>query len=465
MVFGGWFALDAIHSIVPASSNGHARETVTRTARRKAAGVKVLVVGGGAREHALCWKLEQSPLVSELLCTPGNPGTNEVARNLPFKANDIQSIVNAVQELEIEFVVVGPEEPLSLGLADEMAKLGVPCFGPTREAAQIETSKQWAKAIMAAAGVPTGRSVAVSDLDTATAALDGFGLPVVIKADGLAAGKGVVVAQTRLEAEEALRSFLSDGAVGDAGALCLIEEYLEGTELSVFALCDGTHTRLFSYACDYKRAYDYDAGPNTGGMGAYAPPPAVTPRQLKSIMRTIIEPTAVAMRAAGAPMCGVFYAGLMLTAGGPKVIEFNCRFGDPETQVMLPLLDGDLADLLLRTATGELDEIESIPMKPGAAVGVVVASGGYPGTYETDMPIEGLETRLDQTVIFQAGTRRGPNGDIVTSGGRVLTVVGIGKDLAMARSRAYQRLESIAFDGAHYRNDIATREFDALDQK
>jgi phosphoribosylamine--glycine ligase len=407
--------------------------------------------------------LAQSPLVSELLCTPGNPGTNEVARNLPFKANDIHSIANAVQELEIEFVVVGPEEPLSLGLADEMAKLGVPCFGPSKAAAQIETSKQWAKVIMTAGNVPTGRSVAVAELDAAMTALDGFGVPVVIKADGLAAGKGVVVAQTRAEAEEALRSFLSDRALGDAGSLCLIEEYLEGSELSVFALCDGVTTRLFSYACDYKRAYDDDAGPNTGGMGAYAPPPQVSPRLLKSIMRSIIEPTATAMREAGAPMCGVFYAGLMLTANGPKVIEFNCRFGDPETQVMLPLLDGDLADLLYRTATGELGEVESIATSPGAAVGIVLASGGYPDTYEIGMSIDGMESRLDQTMIFQAGTRRDANGDIITSGGRVLTVVGTGKDLVTARARAYQRLESITFDGAHFRSDIAAREITTLD--
>jgi phosphoribosylamine--glycine ligase len=417
--------------------------------------VKILVVGGGSREHALCWKLAQSPLVTELLCTPGNPGTNELARNLPFKANDIQHIVNAVQELEIDFVVVGPEEPLALGLADRLAAIGVPCFGPSKAAAQIETSKQWAKAIMSAGNVPTGRCTAVTDLDDAVKALDGFGLPVVIKADGLAAGKGVVVAQTRGEAVAALRSFLDERALGDAGALCLIEEYLDGTELSVFALCDGEHTRLFSYACDYKRALDSDLGPNTGGMGAYAPPPFATPELLDEVMRTIIEPTA------GAPRRGVFYAGLMVTASGPKVIEFNCRFGDPETQVMLPLLDGDLVDLLYRSATGDLGGVESISMQPGAAVGVVLASGGYPGAYETGKPIEGLETRVDKTTIFQAGTKRGESGEIVTAGGRVLTVVGTGKDLATARARAYQRVETLGFEGMHYRSDIASRELAA----
>lgn len=420
--------------------------------------MKILVVGGGAREHALCWKLAQSPLVRELLCTPGNPGTNEVARNLPFKANDIHSIVNAVQELEIDFVVVGPEEPLSLGLADEMAKLGVPCFGPTQAAAQIETSKQWAKTVMTAGNVPTGRSVPVAEFDDALAALDGFGLPVVIKVDGLAAGKGVVVARTRAEAEDALQSFLADRALGDAGALCLIEEYLEGSELSVFALCDGEHTCLFSFACDYKPALDGDQGPNTGGMGAYTPPSIATPELLETVMRTIIEPTAAAMRAAGAPMRGVLYAGLMLTSGGPKVIEFNCRFGDPETQVMVPMMAGDLVDVLYRTATGELGDVDTIPMRSGAAVGVVLASNGYPGVYETGVSMDGLEDRLDHTVIFQAGTRRNADGDIVTAGGRVLTVVGTGQDLPSARARAYQRLESIAFSGMQYRSDIATRE-------
>ncbi|MEZ4531618.1 MAG: phosphoribosylamine--glycine ligase [Thermomicrobiales bacterium] len=423
--------------------------------------MKILVVGGGSREHALCWKLAQSPLVSELLCTPGNPGTNDVARNLPFAADDVRDIVDAVQELEIDLVVVGPEAPLSLGLADEIGRIGIPCFGPTRAAAQIETSKRWAKTIMAAAGVPTGRSVAVSDLDTALSELTPFGLPVVIKADGLAAGKGVVVAQTREAAENALRSFLLDRSLGEAGACCLIEEYLAGTELSVFALCDGVTTRLFSNACDYKRVGDNDTGPNTGGMGAYSPAPFATSELLDEIMTTIIEPTTAAMRAAGAPMIGVIYAGLMVTADGPKVIEFNCRFGDPETQVMLPLLRNDLADLLYRAATGELHTVESIDRSNGAAVGVVLAAGGYPGAYETGQRIEGLEERVDRTVVFQAGTRQDAHGDIVTAGGRVLTVVGTGVDLAEARERAYDRVETISFEGMHFRSDIATREITA----
>lgn len=421
--------------------------------------MKILVVGSGAREHALCWKLAQSPLTTELLCTPGNPGTNEVARNLPFKVNDIDHIVDAVEELKIDLVVVGPEEPLSLGLGDRLRALGVPTFGPGQSAARIETSKQWAKEIMATAGVPTGRSIATTDIDEALAAVDSFGLPVAIKADGLAAGKGVVIAHTWLEAEAALRSFMIERTLGDAGATCLVEEFLTGTELSVFALCDGTTTRLFSAACDYKRVGDDDAGPNTGGMGAYAVPPIATPRLLDEVMRTIIDPTAKAMAEAGAPMIGVFFAGLMLTAGGPKVIEFNCRFGDPETQVILPLLKDDLADLLYRTATGALSSVEPIRFRGDSAVGVVIASGGYPGSYETGKPIDGLnDEKVSNTEIFQAGTRREASGEIVTAGGRVLTVVGTGKDLSTARARAYQRLEDVGFTGMQYRTDIALRE-------
>lgn len=419
--------------------------------------MKILVVGSGAREHALCWKLAQSPLTTELLCTPGNPGTNEVARNLPFKVNEISRIVDAVQELKIDFVVVGPEEPLSLGLADQLRALGVPTFGPDRAGARIETSKQWAKQIMAAAGVPTGRAVFVTELHAALAAVDAFGLPVVIKADGLAAGKGVVIAQTREEAKAALRSFILDRSLGDAGQACLVEEYLEGVELSVFALCDGVNTRLFAAACDYKRLSDGDIGPNTGGVGAYAPPPFATADLLEEIMTTIIEPTARAMAEADSPMIGVFYAGLILTSTGPKVIEFNCRFGDPETQVMLPLLQDDLVDLLYRTATGTLGEIETIALKDGAAVGVVLASAGYPGKYETGKVIDGLEERVNGAEIFQAGTKR-TGGENVTAGGRVLTVVGTGNDVSSARASAYQRLETIAFDGMHYRSDIALRE-------
>jgi phosphoribosylamine--glycine ligase len=421
--------------------------------------VKILVVGSGAREHALCWKLAQSPLTTELLCTPGNPGTNELARNLPFKVNDIEHIVDAVEELEVDLVVIGPEEPLSLGLGDRLRALGVPTFGPDQAAARIETSKQWAKEIMATACVPTARSIATADIDEALAAVDTLGLPVAIKADGLAAGKGVVIAQTRLEAETALRSFMVDRVLGDAGALCLVEEFLAGTELSVFALCDGPTTRLFSAACDYKRAGDDDVGPNTGGMGAYAVPPVATPALLDEVMRGIIDPTAKAMAKAGSPMIGVFFAGLMLTADGPKVIEFNCRFGDPETQVMLPLLQNDLVELLYRTATGELSSSSPIHFRGGSAVGVVIASGGYPGSYETGKPIDGLDdTEVANTEIFQAGTRRESSGEIVSAGGRVLTVVGTGKDLSTARARAYKRLEEVSFTGMQYRSDIAQRE-------
>jgi phosphoribosylamine--glycine ligase len=285
----------------------------------------------------------------------------------------------------------------------------------------------------------------------------------VIKADGLAAGKGVVIAQTPEEAEVALRSFLDDRTLGDAGAVCLVEEFLDGIELSVFALCDGVNTRLFSAACDYKRIGDGDAGANTGGMGSYAAPPSATPELLHEVMRTVIDPTAKQMAAAGSPMIGVFFAGLMLTAEGPKVIEFNCRFGDPETQVMLPLLDSDLVDLLYLTATGDLGATDPIQHKSESAVGVVLASAGYPGPYEKDKVIDGLDEPVASTQVFQAGTRRDASGEIVTAGGRVLTVVGTGKDLATARTRASQGLEGIAFDGMQYRSDIALRELQPVD--
>lgn len=420
--------------------------------------MRVLVVGGGAREHALCWKLAQSPVVSKLFCSPGNPGTGLVAQNLPYKVNDIDGIVAATRDLGIEFVVVGPEEPLSLGLADRLRSAGITVFGPSQAAARIETSKQWAKEIMAQAGVPTARSTSNDDLSEALAAIDQYQLPVVVKADGLAAGKGVVIAETRDEAERALRSFMSDRSLGAAGARCLVEEFLEGTELSVFALCDGATSRLFLSACDYKRLGTGDVGPNTGGMGSYAPPPFATPALLEAVMQTIIEPTASAMYAAGAPMQGVFFAGLMLTSSGPKVLEFNVRFGDPETQVMLPLLEDDLLDLLYRTATGDLASIERIRVRDGAAVGVVLASGGYPGNYATGKPISGLDEQFPDTQVFQAGTRAGEGPEIVTAGGRVLTVVGTGQDLAAARALAYRRLEGIAFEEMTWRSDIAARE-------
>lgn len=421
-------------------------------------GMRILVVGGGAREHALVWKLAQSPRAGALFCAPGNAGTETLAENLPVPASDIDGIVAAVKAHQIDLVVVGPEEPLARGLADRLTVEGVAVCGPSASATRIESSKAWAKELMIAAGVPTARAIVVYDLAEGLAALDRFGLPVVIKADGLAAGKGVVIANTRDEAYQVLSAFLEERTLGEAGTTVVIEDYLEGQEVSVLALTDGKTIIPLPPACDYKRAYDGDRGPNTGGMGAYAPPPAVDSALMTAIRTTILEPTVRAMAERGTPMRGVLYAGLMLTASGPKVLEFNARFGDPEAQVVLPILDADLVTLLDAVARGTLAEVPPPPPPVRAAVGVVLASGGYPGPYRTGLPIAGLDQVPPDLLVFHAGTRRTPEGQVVTAGGRVLTVVGLGPDLASARERAYAGVERISFEGAHWRRDIALRE-------
>ncbi|GIW04296.1 MAG: phosphoribosylamine--glycine ligase [Thermomicrobiales bacterium] len=424
-------------------------------------GMRILVVGGGAREHALVWKLAQSPLADALYCAPGNAGTEALATNLPLRASDIDGIVAAARTHGIDLVVVGPEEPLALGLADRLRAAGVAVCGPSASATRIESSKAWAKELMVAAGVPTARAVVVYDLAEGMAALDRFSLPVVIKADGLAAGKGVVIANTRDEAFRVLSAFLEERTLGDAGTTVVIEEYLTGQEVSVLALTDGETIIPLPPACDYKRVYDGDRGPNTGGMGAYAPPPAVDADLMATIRATILEPAIRAMAERGAPMQGVLYAGLMLTASGPHVLEFNARFGDPEAQVILPILDADLVLLLDAVARGTLAEAPPPPPPARAAVGVVLASGGYPGPYQTGVPISGLDHAPEDVLVFHAGTRRAADGRIVTAGGRVLTVVGVGPDLATARERAYAGVERISFEGAHWRRDIALREIPA----
>jgi phosphoribosylamine--glycine ligase len=417
--------------------------------------MRVLVVGGGAREHALLWKLAQSPRVAALLCAPGNAGTAELAENLPVRATDVEAVVRTAVEQRADLVVVGPEEPLAAGLVDRLQETGVRAFGPTRAAARIESSKSWAKGVMGDAGVPTARAAVARTLEEAIAALGNFSLPVVIKADGLAAGKGVVVVGNRDEAFHVLTTFLEDRALGEAAATVVIEEFLRGQEVSVLALTDGSTIVPLAPACDYKRAFDRDRGPNTGGMGAYAPPPAVDAALLATIQRTILEPTVRAMADRGVPMRGVLYAGLMLTEAGPKVLEFNARFGDPETQVVLPLLDADLAELLSAVADGTLVDVPPFPPPDRAAVGVVLASGGYPAPYRTGLPIEGLEAVPDDLLVFHAGTRRDEGGRVVTAGGRVLTVVGLGSDLAAARERAYAGVAALSFEESHHRSDIA----------
>ena len=420
--------------------------------------MRVLVVGSGAREHALLWKLAQSPHAAALFCAPGNAGTVELAEPIPVRANDVQGVVDAAERHKVDLVVVGPEEPLALGLADRLRERGLRVCGPSAAAAKIESSKSWAKAVMADAGVPTARATVVTDFPLALAALRDFGFPVVVKADGLAAGKGVVIAEDREEAQTVLSAFLEDGALGPAGQTVVLEEFLQGLEVSVLALSDGQTVVTLPPACDYKRVGDGDRGPNTGGMGGYAPVPRLDDVLLEQVRRTVLEPTVRTLAERGTPLQGVLYAGLILTEDGPKVLEFNARFGDPETQAILPILDDDLLALLAAVADGTLADVPA-PLPPArAAVEVVLASGGYPGPYATGAPIAGLEDVPDDVIVFHAGTRRDDQGRIVTAGGRVLTVVGTGPDLAAARERAYAGAAAISFPGRHYRTDIALRE-------
>ena len=419
------------------------------------------VIGGGAREHALLWALRQSPLTSDLLCAPGNAGTAQLAENVPLAVEELDAIVRLATERRVDLCVVGPEKPLAMGLADRLRAAGIPTAGPSQAAARLESSKVWAKDLMRRAGVPTARFTVVTDLADARRALSDYDLPVVIKADGLAAGKGVVVAQSREEAEAALTSFLETGTLGAAGHIVVIEECLSGPEVSVLALTDGEEIRTLVPACDHKRVFDGDAGPNTGGMGAYAPTRLLSMDDITDVERTVLRPVIDRLRADSTPLVGVLYAGLMLTPDGPRVLEFNVRFGDPETQVVLPMLDGDLAALLRATAEGRLGELPAPNVRAGACVGVVLASGGYPGSYETGEPITGLDAVPSDALVFHAGTRRDASGAVVTDGGRVLTVVAPGETLAAARKSAYGAVDRIHFDGMHVRRDIGLREVGA----
>ncbi|HEY8293673.1 MAG TPA: phosphoribosylamine--glycine ligase [Thermomicrobiales bacterium] len=419
---------------------------------------RVLIVGSGAREHALAWKIAQSPRCAELIVAPGNAGTAHAFRTIAVAATDSDGIVALAESERIDLVVVGPEEPLARGLADALRARGLPCFGPGADGARIESSKAWTKDLLHQAGVPTARAETFSDIQRAFPALEEISYPVVVKADGLAAGKGVTICATRREAETAVRESLEGGAFGAAGQTVLIEEYLTGDEVSILALVDGKTVVPLLPARDHKRIGEGETGPNTGGMGAYAPTALVDDAMRTRIMDTILRPTACALAERGIVYRGVLYAGLILTADGPKVIEYNCRFGDPETQVILPLLDADLLTLCEATAHGRLASlVQPVRWHDGACVGVVLASGGYPGVYPTDVPVIGLDERDAGATIFHAGTKE-DNGQIVTSGGRVLTVVAVAPTLRDARSRAYARAERIHFDGVTYRRDIAARE-------
>lgn len=422
--------------------------------------MKVLVVGSGGREHALAWKLSREATVSEVLCAPGNAGIAQVAGLVPIAAADVEGLAALAERERIDLTVVGPELPLERGIADVFAQRGLRVFGPSRAAARLECSKVFAKAFMSRHGVPTARYRVCETPDEArqTVAAGELGLPVVVKADGLAAGKGVVVAQDTAQALAAIRDAMEDRQFGDAGSRVVLEECLTGPEVSFFALCDGTRAVPLTTAQDHKRAFDNDDGPNTGGMGAFAPSPLIDAALHDRIVREIIEPVMSGMRADGHPYKGFLYAGLMLTCSGPRVIEFNVRFGDPEAQVVIPMIDDDLAPHLAAAADGGLETAPRFgSMKH---VGVVLASKGYPGSVPAGLPIRGIDeaSRLEDVLVFHAGTTTtGPDRPVLTAGGRVLTVVGRGASYQSAIDRAYAAAGCISFDGMHYRRDIGRK--------
>jgi phosphoribosylamine--glycine ligase len=416
--------------------------------------MRILVVGGGGREHALVWKIAQSPLAEKVFCAPGNPGTARLAENVAVASDDVDALVRWASENRIDFVVVGPEAPLVLGLADRLSHAGIAVFGASAAAARLEGSKAFAKQVMAAAGIPTAAYGSFDALGPALAHARAAGGRVVVKADGLAAGKGVVVCGDMAEAETALRSILVDRIHGEAGARVVVEELMAGPEASVIALVDGERVLVLPPAQDHKRIFDGDRGPNTGGMGAFCPTPTVDAALLADVERSVLLPTVREMARRGTPFRGALYAGLMLTKDGPRVLEFNARFGDPETQPILMRVQGDVVPALLAAARGDLSAT-TLTIDPRAAVGVVMAAEGYPGRVTIGDVIEGAEGPFPPDVqVFQAGTRRGPDGRIVTSGGRVLTVCALGADRADAAARAYQVIEKVQFRGAQFRRDI-----------
>lgn len=419
--------------------------------------MKVLVVGGGGREHTLVWKISQSPLVGSIYCAPGNGGIAGTATCVAIKDDDIESLVNFAKDEGIDLTVVGPELPLTLGIVDAFHKENMKIFGPSEEAAQIEGSKVFCKNILSKYGIPSGTAEIFDNRDGAVAYLKSQETPIVIKADGLAAGKGVIIANTQEEAVAAIDRIMVERAFGEAGDRILIEERLMGQEASILALTDGQTIVPLVPSQDHKRAYDNDEGPNTGGMGAYAPVPTMDSDLLAQVYSEILEPTIMGLAEEEIQYKGVLYAGLMLTFEGPKVLEFNCRFGDPESQVVLPLLKGDVVEAMLAVEEDRLDSVE-VGINPGSAVCVVLASGGYPGSYEKGKEIHGLETveTMDDVVAFHAGTKR-ENGRLVTAGGRVLGITAFAGSMREAMNRAYEAVGHISFDKMQYRKDIGHR--------
>ncbi len=426
---------------------------------KKAVRMRVLIIGSGAREHALAWAISRSSDVSALYCAPGNGGAAAIAQNIPLPIMDFARCADWASEQAIDLTIIGPDDPLGGGIVDAFQQRGLRVFGPTRAAARIESSKSWAKSLMQRHQIPTAHANRFDDIDAARRFLTSSDChyPLVIKADGLAAGKGVSIVSTAPEAEAAITALLVERRLGVAGSTILLEEFLEGREVSFFALSDGKTMLPLVAACDYKRAFDGDQGPNTGGMGAYSPPGFVDTALTEEIIQAILKPTIAAMAEEGCPFVGVLYAGLMLTRDGPKVLEFNARLGDPETQVILPRLNSDLLALFLAASEQRLAGT-SIDWKPEAACGVVLASAGYPDQYQTGFPISGLDQLPPGILAFHAGTKLTEAGRLLTSGGRVLTLVALGQSVAAARARVYAEIERVQFQGRRYRRDIAARE-------
>jgi phosphoribosylamine--glycine ligase len=420
--------------------------------------MRILIIGSGGREHALARSLSQSSRTEKLFVAPGNAGTASLADNVDLEASEAEALRDFALSEDLDLTVVGPEKPLVAGLVDQFEEAGLAVVGPSREAARLEGSKAFAKSFMQEHGIPTARhrTFDSSETDEARSYLEEHDAPVVVKASGLAGGKGAFVCETLDDAFDALRRIAEERDFGAAGDRIVIEELMRGEEASVFALTDGENYVLLPPAQDHKRIGEGDTGPNTGGMGAYAPAPVVTPKILQQTCRRIIEPTLAGMQAAGAPYRGVLYCGLMITDEGPKVVEFNCRLGDPEAQVVLPLIETDLVNVFERLAARNLGGVQ-LRSRPGAAACVVLASDGYPTSYETGFPINGLEASPDDALVFQAGTAREGSEQIVTDGGRVLGVTGLGAGLPEALDAAYDAVEHIHFDGMQYRRDIGEK--------
>ena len=414
--------------------------------------MKVLVVGGGGREHAICWKLAQSPRVTELYCAPGNGGISQIATCVPISATDVEGMVKWAKENAMDFVMVAPDDPLALGMVDALEAAGIRAFGPRKNAAIIEASKAFSKELMKKYGIPTAKYETFTDEAAALAYIEAEGAPIVVKADGLALGKGVTVASTVEEAKQAVRDMMEGGKFGASGSTVVIEECMVGPEVTVLAFADGETVVPMMSSQDHKRAYDGNEGPNTGGMGAFCPSPNYTPEIAERCVKEIFQPTLEALKAEGRPFKGVIYFGLMLTADGPKVVEYNARFGDPETQPLLSMLDTDLMDIFEACVDGKLSELD-IKWKPGAACCLVLASGGYPLSYKKGYTIEGLDKVPEWATVFHAGTKL-TDGVYTNNGGRVLGVTAVGDNLKDAVAKAYEAAKPIYWTDMHFRTDI-----------